>query len=97
MTKFKGLTISGSDEASKIFETAFFAKEKQILLTGYPRNDSFFRVDQRVPLIKDLESLKETNTSSVIYMPTHRKEGKGNILKIFDMDLDKLNKSFNFM
>lgn len=97
MTKFKGFTISGSDEASKIFETAFLAKDKQILLTGYPRNDSFFRVDQRVPLIKDLESLKETNTSSVIYMPTHRKEGKGNILKIFDMDLDKLNKSFKLI
>ena len=93
MTKFDGLATSGSKEASKIFQSAFRAHENQILLTGYPRNDTFFELNQNAPLLEELESLRITNTLAVIYMPTHRKEGKGEISELLDIDLNVLNQS----
>ena len=92
-TRFNGLAISGSEEASIIFKSAFRANEKQILLTGYPRNDTFFDMDQNAPILAEIESLKKTDTTTVIYMPTHRKEGKGEISELLNIDLNKLNQS----
>ncbi len=92
-TRLKGLAISGSEEASKIFKSAFQAKEKQILLTGYPRNDAFFHKVQGAPILADIKSLKSTGITTVIYMPTHRKEGSSEISELFNIDLKKLNQS----
>ncbi len=92
-TKMTGTVISGSEEASKIFLSAFRVKEDQILLTGFPRNDAFFLNDQSVPILDEIKSYKKNGTNLVIYMPTHRKEGKGEISTLFDIDLDKLNQS----
>lgn len=96
-TRLEGVAISGSEEASKIFQSAFQAKEKQILLTGFPRNDSFFQNDQRAPILNEIKSLKKTSTNTVIYMPTHRKEGKGEIPELFKIDLKKLNQSLKIL
>ncbi|MDP6726843.1 MAG: CDP-glycerol glycerophosphotransferase family protein [Candidatus Marinimicrobia bacterium] len=90
-THLKGLAISGSLEASRIFQSAFNAKEGQVLLTGFPRNDSFFEMNQTAPLLTELNNSKLTN---VIYMPTHRKEGKGKLSELFNCDLTELNNSF---
>ena len=92
-TRLNGFAISGSEEASKIFQSAFRAQEKQILLTGYHRNDTFFDLDQNATLLVALDSLRKANTTTVIYMPTHRKEGKGKISQLLDIDLNMLNQS----
>ena len=92
-TGFNGVAISGSEEASILFKSAFRVNEKQILLTGYPRNDTFFDMDQNAPILAEIESLKSTDTTTVIYMPTHRKEGKGEISELLNIDLNKLNQS----
>ena len=92
-TQMKGHVISGSDEASRIFKSAFNAKEEQILLTGFPRNDTFFEMNHTAPLLTDLISLKSSNMTTVIYMPTHRKEGKGDLSSLFNLDLDTYNQS----
>ncbi|MBC8197415.1 MAG: CDP-glycerol glycerophosphotransferase family protein [Candidatus Marinimicrobia bacterium] len=90
-THLKGLAISGSLEASRIFQSAFNSNKEQILLTGFPRNDSLFDMNQSAPLLTELNNSKLTN---VIYMPTHRKEGKGKISELFNCDLNELNNSF---
>jgi CDP-glycerol glycerophosphotransferase (TagB/SpsB family) len=91
--RLRGLAISGSEEASRIFKSAFRAKEKQILLTGFPRNDTFFQNDQSAPILEEIKLLKRNNTYTAIYMPTHRKEGSGEISDLFNIDLKKINQS----
>lgn len=90
-TRLKGLVISGSIESSRIFQSAFNANERQVKLTGFPRNDSFFDRSQTAPLLNELNNSKLTN---VIYMPTHRKEGKGELSDLFNCNFDELNQSF---
>jgi CDP-glycerol glycerophosphotransferase (TagB/SpsB family) len=63
--------ISTSQEVSKNFKTAF-SNVEYILETGYPRNDI---------LAKYIQS------DIILYLPTHRGEGKGN--------LDMMFKNFN--
>ena len=92
-TRLKGLAISGSAEASKIFQSAFNAKEEQIILTGFPRNDTFFNMNQIAPIFTILESAKKTNLTTVIYMPTHRKEGEGELSELISLDFNKFNHS----
>ncbi|MCH2545977.1 MAG: CDP-glycerol glycerophosphotransferase family protein [Alphaproteobacteria bacterium] len=92
-TRLKGLAISGSAEASKIFQSAFNAKEEQIILTGFPRNDTFFNMNQIAPIFTILESAKKINLTTVIYMPTHRKEGKGELSELISLDFNKFNHS----
>ncbi len=92
-TGMKGFAISGSEEATRIFQSAFNAKKEQILLTGFPRNDTFFNIDQIAPLLTDLEMIKKSNMTTVIYMPTHRKEGKGELSELTNLDFNTLNQS----
>jgi len=94
MTQFNGVTISGSDDASKIFKSALKTSDDRILLTGFPRNDSFFSSNQNSFLCEELDKLKKLNMTSVIYMPTHRKEGKGNIDELLQNDIIELNSLF---
>lgn len=89
-THLKGLVISGSVESSRIFQSAFDANEEQVILTGFPRNDSFFDISQTAPLLTELNNSKLTN---VIYMPTHRKEGRGELSDLFNCNFDELNQS----
>ncbi len=89
-THLKGLVISGSFESSRIFKSAFDANEEQVILTGFPRNDSFFDISQTAPLLTELNNSKLTN---VIYMPTHRKEGRGELSDLFNCNFDELNQS----
>lgn len=89
-THLKGLVISGSVESSRIFQSAFDANEEQVILTGFPRNDSFFNISQTAPLLTELNNSKLTN---VIYMPTHRKEGRGELSDLFNYNFDELNQS----
>ncbi|MBS5949715.1 MAG: CDP-glycerol glycerophosphotransferase family protein [Clostridium sp.] len=64
--------ISTSKEFSKIYTGAFAVKPMQILQLGQPRNDVFFDDS-----LEDEDFPKEYKEKKIIlYMPTHRKEGK---------------------
>jgi CDP-glycerol glycerophosphotransferase (TagB/SpsB family) len=73
--------ISTSEKVSKTYRQAF-PNVKDVVITGYPRNDRLGREINRFSKI-------------VTYLPTHRGEGDGNILKLFDtFDVVKINESF---
>lgn len=77
--------ICTSENFRQIYQSAFNKKEKKILNLGQARNDFFFQ--------DNLSPYREfySGKNLILYMPTHRKEGK----KIMDMnvilDLDHLN------
>lgn len=59
--------------------------EGKVLLSGYPRNSSFYRTDRRDKIRKDC-GLEDTQV--IVYMPTwrgllHKKESKAQVEKIF--------------
>lgn len=78
--------VSTSKKISNIYESAFRVRKNQIIQMGQPRNDYFY--------IEHCNQYKErfNNKKIILYMPTHRNEGKTpiNISEIFE--LDKLNK-----
>lgn len=79
--------VSTSDRISQIYTSAFRINKNKILQFGQPRNDVFFNDD-----IEDNNFPKEYKEKNIIlYMPTHRKEGKVkfDIDKI--LDLRKIN------
>ena len=82
----KTYTFPTSATVAKIHKSAFKVDEDHIIQIGQARNDCFF--DGSLPLVKysDIHYNKV-----ILYMPTHRNEGKSEIAidKIFD--LKKLN------
>lgn len=81
------VVVSTSNKISEIYGSAFRIEKDKILQIGQPRNDVFFNNN-----IEDYSFPKEYKDKKVIlYMPTHRKEGKVefNINKI--LDLKKIN------
>lgn len=83
----KSFICSSSPAITKIYKSAFRMNEKYIWEVGQPRNDYF--------LLPHKNSIKQRFLSRklVVYMPTHRNEGKTpiNLDEIFDLrDLDLL-------
>lgn len=84
--------IAPSEAVARSFSTAFKVPQKQINITGYPRNDSFFSMQAHpIPLIKKIEELKRKGMSVGIYMPTHRLAGKTDIFSLFYGDINRIN------
>lgn len=77
--------ISTSEKVTEIYMSAFQKKRENILCLGQPRNDYFYSEDKNS--YKDRFEGKKI----VVYMPTHRKEGKVAINTQNILDLDKLN------
>ena len=72
----------------EIYINAFRLESERILNLGQPRNDVFFNDD-----IEDINFSKEfKNKKVILYMPTHRNEGKTRLKITEIMDLPKLNK-----
>ena len=92
------LLIATSEEVRRKISSAFKVSLKQVKITGYPRNDSFFQEPkEELEFVKKLLQLKMQGKKLAIYMPTHRKEGRMNIskflsnLKFIDEKLKELN------
>lgn len=83
----KEYVLSTSETMTKIFASAFQKPTEKILQFGQPRNDVFYKseleIDQ-LPFVKSGQKM-------ILYMPTHRQEGKTifHLSNIFD--LSKLN------
>ncbi len=86
--KQKEYVIATSKKIKEIYINAFRLESERILNLGQPRNDVFFNDD-----IEDINFSKEfKNKKVILYMPTHRNEGKTRLKITEIMDLPKLNK-----
>ena len=74
------MMIACSEEDQYRFSTAFKIPREDVKITGYPRNDALF------------SRCRNDKIYQIIYMPTHRKEGKDNILPML---LDYINEMSN--
>lgn len=84
----KHYVIATSKKIKEIYISAFRLEDERILNLGQPRNDVFFNND-----IEDINFPKEfKNKKVILYMPTHRNEGKSKLKITEIMDLPKLNK-----
>lgn len=76
--------LGTSEEMKKVFKSAFKIKDDHFIFAGQPRNDLFYD-SAYIPQTYDenLFSFKKV----ILYLPTHRKEGKEKIecSKIFDL------------
>lgn len=80
--------VSTSPTISKIYESAFKKKSHRIIEIGQPRNDMFFDDSY----VDDFDFSEYTGSKLIVYMPTHRNEGKTPIDVESIIDLDKINK-----
>ena len=88
--------VSTSDKITEIYEGAFNVNKYKILQLGQPRNDVFF--DENLE-DKDFP-LEYKNNKTILYMPTHRKEGriKFDIDEILDLkEINELCKKNNVL
>ena len=81
----KTYVISTSEQVSKIYQHAFRVKPSKIIALGQPRNDIFFNEHEN-PYEKRFSGKK-----IILYMPTHRNEGKTKIDINKIMDVSYLN------
>ncbi|NLM04544.1 MAG: CDP-glycerol--poly(glycerophosphate) glycerophosphotransferase [Clostridiales bacterium] len=85
--KKKRYVVSTSDKISEIYTSAFNLDKSKIIQLGQPRNDVFFSEE-----IEDIGFPKEYKEKKVIlYMPTHRNEGKTKIEIEKILDLERIN------
>ncbi|MEK4935480.1 CDP-glycerol glycerophosphotransferase family protein [Bacillus sp. FSL M7-1345] len=79
--------ISPSDEISMIYASAFRQNRNQILELGQPRNDVFYNEE-----LEDFGFPEKLRSKKVIlYMPTHRKEGRVGMDISRNFELEILN------
>jgi CDP-glycerol glycerophosphotransferase (TagB/SpsB family) len=84
----KSYIVSTSDTMTEIFSGAFNKRKAEILQLGQPRNDVFFND----ALEFENFEYKDAARKIILYMPTHRKEGKERMLMSELLDLDRLNR-----
>lgn len=75
--------VSSSETITEIYTHAFRKDREHILQIGQPRNDVFWKESESLPFLKAFEGKK-----TIVYMPTHRCEGKLpiDINELFDLD-----------
>ena len=91
------LLSTSKTNTDNIFQHAF--KYKNIIESGYPRNDVLFYKPQELELIGSdgetmakVRKLKNNNHKAVLYAPTHRDTGTGNdFLEKNALDMKRLN------
>lgn len=76
--------VATSSEMKKVFKSAFGIKEDHFIFAGQTRNDMFYDLHYRFETI-DKEGFGRKKI--ILYMPTHRMEGKQlmNCCNLFDM------------
>jgi len=90
--------IATSEEVQKRMSSAFNVRLDKVKVTGYPRNDSFFQsLRKDLDFVKKLLYFKSIGKKIVIYMPTHRREGKLNICKFLFSNLSFLNSRLEWL
>lgn len=74
------LIIATSPETQEITRRAFDLKEEQVIVTGFPRNDIFFRQPPALNIFSnhssEFASAVHGNKKIFLYLPTYRDSGK---------------------
>src|SRR5690606_202517 len=70
------MVISPSPIVDNIFRSAFNCSKKSLVRAGYPRNENFRLEESKVLGIRQFYGLSNKD-KLVAYLPTHRREGKG--------------------
>ncbi|MCK4852491.1 MAG: CDP-glycerol glycerophosphotransferase family protein, partial [Candidatus Omnitrophica bacterium] len=66
--------------------------DSNVVITGYPRNDVFFaQKREKTPLEAGLLLRDRKDRRLGIYMPTHRREGRLDVLSLFFGEMDSIN------
>lgn len=90
-------SICTSKNFITIYQSAFRKEKSQILNLGQPRNDVFF--DDTLELYdENISKIKNSKKTNILYMPTHRNEGKSifPLAKIIDFEkMDEFCKKHN--
>ncbi len=81
----KSYIVSTSETVSNIYKRAFKMKLKNIVVLGQPRNDVFYINHE------NYYKKRFRNKKIILYMPTHRNEGKDVIDINSIIDLEKMN------
>jgi CDP-glycerol glycerophosphotransferase (TagB/SpsB family) len=84
----KEYIVSTSEKISEIYRSAFGKKKENILQLGQPRTDIFFSNDFELEQLPFRNSVKKI----ILYMPTHRNEGRKQMALDRILDLDTLNR-----
>lgn len=87
----KEYIVSTSEKITEIYLSAYRKRKDQVLQLGQPRNDVFF--DDR--LETDGFPFREEHRKIILYMPTHRNEGKNRIKMNGILDFKLLDKYCN--
>ena len=76
--------ISVGDKWAPVFKSAFHISEKQIIVTGLPRNDNFYNKEKELLIVETKK--KYNNPLIILYMPTFRdkEEKKGQSTSMFN-------------
>lgn len=76
--------VCTSEEMKRVFSSAFRLKDNQFIMAGQPRNDMFFDPNYR---ISSFDTAVFVNKRVILYLPTHRLEGKMkmNCSELFDL------------
>ncbi len=99
--KKPNILVNTSEFFTSIFSSAFGCPESIIKITGYPRNDIFFKEIKGNLIIVDQQSLetikkaRATGKKVIIYMPTFRDSGEPPINEI--LNFTELNNKLNEM
>jgi CDP-glycerol glycerophosphotransferase (TagB/SpsB family) len=85
------LFTAASEEVKSKLAGAFRVDPDHVKVTGYPRNDLFYRRETRhLSTISELKEIR-LNCRIGIYLPTHRSEGKTEYLKNMIPELKELD------
>jgi CDP-glycerol glycerophosphotransferase len=91
------LFTAPSPEVKNRIAGAFRVDPDQVKITGYPRNDLFFRPEgRRLAIISEIKEMKK-NRRVGIYLPTHRAEGKTEYLENMIPELKEVDSRFKQM
>ncbi|MGB2631165.1 MAG: CDP-glycerol glycerophosphotransferase family protein [Candidatus Omnitrophota bacterium] len=86
------LVVAPSHAVKKIMAGALRIPGGNIAVTGYPRNDVFFKEKTvETPFDEKLSEYRKKGLKIGIYMPTHRKEGRSSILSLLVDEIEDLN------
>jgi len=84
----KEYVVSTSDTLTDIYLSAYRKKRSEILQFGQPRNDVFFNDNLEIQEFP----FREKDKKVILYMPTHRNEGKNKMDMTTILDFEELNK-----
>lgn len=84
--------VCPSETYRAIYKSAFGVDERHLIMNGQPRNDVFFDAELLDSKMRSDFSKEFSGKRVILYMPTHRQEGKEAMNIDSHLDLNKINR-----